>query len=75
MWKRPVARAAERRKCQRGLSCQRLGEAETIGFEVEPLRRRMLLEGQDEISLTLLQEAAIAAFQIRDRAERPWLYG
>ena len=48
---------------------------ETIGFEVEPLRRRMLLEGQDEISLTLLQEAAIAAFQIRDRAERPWLYG
>ena len=48
---------------------------ETIGFEVEPLRRRMLLEGQDEISLTLQQEPAIAAFQIRDRAERPWLYG
>lgn len=50
-------------------------QGERIGFEVEPLRRRMLLEGLDEISLTLQQEPAIAAFQIRDRAERPWLYG
>ena len=48
---------------------------EAIAFEVEPLRRRMLLEGLDEIGLTLQHEAQIAAFQHRDRAARPWLYG
>ena len=47
---------------------------ERIAFEVEPLRRRMLLEGLDEIGLTLLREAEIAAFQARDRVARPWLY-
>ncbi|MSQ72561.1 MAG: 3-isopropylmalate dehydratase small subunit [Betaproteobacteria bacterium] len=48
---------------------------EVIPFEVEPLRRKMLLEGLDEIGLTLQHEHEIAAFQQRDRAARPWLYG
>ena len=52
----------------------RTAGGETIGFEVEPLRRRMLLEGLDEIGLTLAQAAAIADFQRRDRLLRPWLY-
>lgn len=47
---------------------------EEIAFEVEPVRRRMLLEGLDEIGLTLEHEAEIAAFQLRDRNLRPWLY-
>ena len=47
---------------------------EHIAFEVEPLRRRMLLEGQDEIGITLQREADIAAFQARDRLARPWIY-
>jgi len=45
-----------------------------IPFEVEPLRRRMLLEGLDEIGLTLAREAQIAAFQAADRKRRPWVY-
>ncbi|MBI3371187.1 MAG: 3-isopropylmalate dehydratase small subunit [Betaproteobacteria bacterium] len=49
-------------------------QGEEITFEVEPLRRRMLLEGLDEIGLTLEHEAEIAAFQNRDRGVRPWLY-
>ena len=49
-------------------------KGEEITFEVEPLRRRMLLEGLDEIGLTLEHEAEIAAFQRRDRTARPWLY-
>lgn len=48
---------------------------EIIDFDIEPLRRRMLLEGLDEIGLTLQHEAEIASFQRRDRAARPWLYG
>jgi 3-isopropylmalate/(R)-2-methylmalate dehydratase small subunit len=49
-------------------------KGEEIAFDVEPLRRRMLLEGLDEIGLTLQHEAAIAAFQRNDRRARPWLY-
>lgn len=49
-------------------------KGEEIAFDVEPLRRRMLLEGLDEIGLTLQHEAAITAFQSDDRTARPWLY-
>jgi 3-isopropylmalate/(R)-2-methylmalate dehydratase small subunit len=52
----------------------RTGWGETIPFAVEALRRRMLLEGADEIALTLAREAEIAAFQTRDRERRPWIY-
>lgn len=47
---------------------------EAIAFEIEPLRRQMLLEGTDEIGLTLQRQSDIAAFQARDCARRPWLY-
>jgi len=45
-----------------------------LRFEVEPLRKKMLLEGLDEISLTLALEPKIAAFQAADRLRRPWIY-
>jgi 3-isopropylmalate dehydratase small subunit len=34
----------------------------------------MLLEGLDEIGLTLAMEPKIAAFEAADRARRPWIY-
>ena len=43
-------------------------------FAIEPLRKKALLEGLDEIGLTLLREPAIVAFQARDRVKRPWIY-
>lgn len=43
-------------------------------FSTEPRRRTALLEGLDEIGTTLRREDAIAAFQARDRAERPWIH-
>jgi 3-isopropylmalate/(R)-2-methylmalate dehydratase small subunit len=43
-------------------------------FEIEPLRKKALLEGLDEIGLTRLRDAEIAAFQQKDRAKRPWVY-
>ena len=46
----------------------------TIAFEIEPRRKKMLLEGQDEIGLTLALEPKIAAFQSADRLRRPWIY-
>jgi 3-isopropylmalate/(R)-2-methylmalate dehydratase small subunit len=47
---------------------------EALAFEIEPLRKRALLEGLDEIGLTQLREADIAEFQRKDRSRRPWVY-
>jgi len=43
-------------------------------FEIGARRKRMLLEGLDEIGLTLAAEPKIAAFQAADRLRRPWIY-
>ncbi|MFN6955983.1 MAG: 3-isopropylmalate dehydratase small subunit [Acetobacteraceae bacterium] len=47
---------------------------EEIPFEVDPLRRKMLLEGLDEIGQTLAHSGAIAGFEARQKAAQPWLY-
>jgi 3-isopropylmalate/(R)-2-methylmalate dehydratase small subunit len=43
-------------------------------FSVEPARRDALLEGLDEIAMTLKRAPEIAAFQARDREQRPWIH-
>ena len=48
---------------------------DVIAFEVEPLARQSLLQGVDPIAVTLQREPEIAAFEARDRLERPWVYG
>jgi 3-isopropylmalate/(R)-2-methylmalate dehydratase small subunit len=45
------------------------GEGFDAGFEMDEYRRRMLLEGLDEIGNTLLDEPRIAAFERRRAAE------
>jgi len=45
-----------------------------IAFKTDPRRRAALLEGLDEIGLTLKRDADIRAFQVADRAKRPWIY-
>ncbi len=47
---------------------------EEMPFAVEDIRRTALLEGLDEIGLTLKHAAAIAAFQAEDRGTRPWVW-
>ncbi len=44
-----------------------------IGFEVDAHRRRCLLEGLDDIGLTLEKSEAIDAYEARLRAQSPWL--
>jgi 3-isopropylmalate dehydrogenase len=46
-----------------------------IAFEIDAERRDALLQGLDEIGMTLKDAAMIDRFQARDRAERPWVYG
>jgi len=43
-------------------------------FTVDPARRRALLQGLDDIAMTLALDAEIAKFQTDDRARRPWIY-
>ena len=43
-------------------------------FEIDAERRQALLEGRDEIAMTLARDTDIRAFQERDRAARPWIY-
>ena len=52
----------------------RLADGEEISFDYEPLRKRALLEGRDEIGMTLQLGDRIAAFQTEDRMRRPWVY-
>jgi len=43
-------------------------------FEIDPFRRRCLLEGLDDIGLTLQHADDIRAYEARRREEAPWLF-
>src|ERR1700761_5064832 len=43
-------------------------------FEIDPRRREGLLQGLDEVALTLQRDKDIRAFQAGDRAARPWIH-
>jgi 3-isopropylmalate/(R)-2-methylmalate dehydratase small subunit len=43
-------------------------------FAVEARERQMMLEGLDDIALTLRRKGEIEAFQARDREARPWIW-
>jgi 3-isopropylmalate/(R)-2-methylmalate dehydratase small subunit len=47
---------------------------EVLTFEVDPGRKHRLLNGLDDIGLTLLQADKIKAYEERRRHEAPWLF-
>ena len=46
---------------------------EKIGFEIDPSRKHCLLNGLDDIGLTLAREASIDRFEQRRAQEQPWV--
>ncbi len=50
-------------------------DGEVLDFEVDPFRKHCLLEGLDDIGLTLQHADAIRAYEERRRTEAPWLFG
>ena len=52
----------------------RAPSGEAISFPIDALQRVGLLEGLDEIGLTLKDDNEIAAWQTVDRASRPWVW-
>ncbi|MCE8011149.1 3-isopropylmalate dehydratase small subunit [Halomonas daqingensis] len=47
---------------------------EILEFEVDAFRKHCLLEGLDDIGITLQDEDAIRAFEVKHRQARPWLF-
>jgi len=47
---------------------------ERFGFDIDPFSRHCLLNGLDEIGLTLQHAEAIRAFEARHRQAQPWLF-
>ena len=43
-------------------------------FAIDGLRREALLDGLDDIALTMKRAEEIGRFQAKDRAARPWIY-
>ena len=46
---------------------------ETVAFAVEPFRKHCLLNGLDDIGLSLQKAASIDSFEARAAADRPWM--
>jgi 3-isopropylmalate/(R)-2-methylmalate dehydratase small subunit len=46
----------------------------SFGFDIDAFRKHNLLNGLDEIGLTLQQVDAIRAFESKHRATQPWLF-
>jgi 3-isopropylmalate/(R)-2-methylmalate dehydratase small subunit len=47
---------------------------ETVAFEIDPFLKTCLLEGLDEVGLTLQKAPFIANFEAKQRATQPWLW-
>ncbi|MEY3732452.1 MAG: 3-isopropylmalate dehydratase small subunit [Pseudomonadota bacterium] len=47
---------------------------EEIPFQIDPLRRHLMLNGLDDIGQTMQHAPAIDSFETRQRAAQPWLY-
>ena len=50
-------------------------DGEEWEFDVDPFRKDCLLNGWDDIGLTLRHADKIRAFEMARRAEQPWLFG
>ncbi|MGC6728016.1 hypothetical protein ACP0GO_26165, partial [Escherichia coli] len=44
-----------------------------FAFELDPFRRDCLMQGLDEIGMTLAQDTAISKFESAVAHERPWI--
>ena len=45
----------------------------TVTFDIDPFRKHCLMEGLDDVGLTMAKKPAIDAFEARTAEARPWL--
>ncbi|HEX2544283.1 MAG TPA: 3-isopropylmalate dehydratase small subunit [Ramlibacter sp.] len=75
---RLLALAADPATCEMTVDLERqeivtLGDGRTLGFEFDPLRKYMLVNGLDAVGLTMERAGEIHAFEKGYFEERPWL--
>ncbi|MNN80722.1 3-isopropylmalate dehydratase small subunit [compost metagenome] len=49
-------------------------DGKVLNFEIDAFRKHCLLNGLDDIGLTLQDHEAIATFEAKHRASQPWLF-
>ncbi len=49
-------------------------DGKVLNFEIDAFRKHCLLNGLDDIGLTLQDHEAIATFEGKHRASQPWLF-
>jgi 3-isopropylmalate/(R)-2-methylmalate dehydratase small subunit len=49
-------------------------DGKVLSFEIDAFRKHCLLNGLDDIGLTLMDHEAIATFEAKHRASQPWLF-
>ena len=52
----------------------RRADGSVIAFEIDSARKHRLLNGLDDIGLTLEKSSTISSFEAKQRAAQPWLY-
>ena len=50
-------------------------DGEEIAFDVDPFRKNCLLEGLDDIGITLQSDDKISSFEDRQKQSMPWMQG
>jgi 3-isopropylmalate/(R)-2-methylmalate dehydratase small subunit len=45
-----------------------------VHFDLDPFRKHCLLNGLDDVGLTLQKEGSIASFETKNRMSQPWLW-
>ena len=54
--------------------CLTLPQGESLSFDIDPFRKHCLLNGLDDIGLTLEKASLVHAYEKRRRQEVPWLF-
>ena len=49
-------------------------DGDTVHFDIDPFRKRCLLEGLDDIGLTMEKAPAIDDFEAKQKEAQPWLH-
>jgi 3-isopropylmalate/(R)-2-methylmalate dehydratase small subunit len=59
-----------------GLQAQEIGTPDggAMTFEVDQFRKHRLLNGLDDIGLSMQESAETGGFEQKQRGEQPWLY-
>ena len=50
-------------------------DGKVLSFDIDPFRKHCLLNGLDDIGLTLQDAEAIKAFEAKHQQSSPWLFG